>query len=366
MPNLAVLYMQNNPVCRKLDYYRKELIHNIPTLKYLDDRPVFPEDRRRAHAFARGGMDEERKEIKKIKKEKDDKHWSNHEAFRLMVSKAKDDKKSKEEEDNEAKEYKKTSLKEAMAAARIARDSGIDQKKLLERSAIDGSYKYEKNDIQKSNEFYNDVVKKGEERFLQKQEGVEHAEDVSKIPDYRDINKEAGKAARKEIEAKVEKELKSDLELLKAKASTPAEREKIEEDFERMKKFDNGLKLQIEEVEDDLVDQNEEVCPELEKVELEELEKTKQEKQAEWLAKVVKDQEASKLAQAEGATITEAEAAEVPDDNSSQKSEVDLEDILLDEMKVTEVQNKINKQDIIEKIESQVEAVVEEEETDFD
>ena len=38
-------------------------------------------------------------------------------------------------------------MKEAMAAARIARDSGIDQKKIMERSALDGSYTYEKNDI---------------------------------------------------------------------------------------------------------------------------------------------------------------------------------------------------------------------------
>jgi dynein assembly factor 1, axonemal len=50
-------------------------------LLYLDDRPVFEEDRRRAEAYCRGGMDEERKEMALIKKEKSDKHWANHEAF---------------------------------------------------------------------------------------------------------------------------------------------------------------------------------------------------------------------------------------------------------------------------------------------
>ena len=64
------------------------MIANIKTLKFLDDRPVFPEDRRRAEAFARGGIEEERKEMKIIKKEKEDLHWANHEAFRIMIKNA--------------------------------------------------------------------------------------------------------------------------------------------------------------------------------------------------------------------------------------------------------------------------------------
>lgn len=48
----------------------------------MDDRPVFVEDRRRAEAYARGGMDEERLEMKRIKQEEQDKHWANHEAFK--------------------------------------------------------------------------------------------------------------------------------------------------------------------------------------------------------------------------------------------------------------------------------------------
>jgi dynein assembly factor 1 len=37
------------------------MIASIPTLTYLDDRPVFEEDRLYAEAFARGGVAEERK-----------------------------------------------------------------------------------------------------------------------------------------------------------------------------------------------------------------------------------------------------------------------------------------------------------------
>lgn len=67
MPNLKVLYLQNNPVCKKIKNYRKTLIAKLPKLCYLDDRPVFEEDRRNAEAFARGGIEEERKERDLIK-----------------------------------------------------------------------------------------------------------------------------------------------------------------------------------------------------------------------------------------------------------------------------------------------------------
>lgn len=88
MPKLAVLYLQGNGFTKKIKNYRKTLIAGIPTLKYLDDRPVFDEDRRYAEAFARGGLEEERKERDSIKKEKEETHWKNHEAFRKMIEKA--------------------------------------------------------------------------------------------------------------------------------------------------------------------------------------------------------------------------------------------------------------------------------------
>ena len=44
-----------------------------------------------------------------------------------------------------------------MAAARAAKDAGIDMAKISERSALDGSYKYEKNDLESANNFYDDL-----------------------------------------------------------------------------------------------------------------------------------------------------------------------------------------------------------------
>ena len=104
MPKLAVLYLQGNPVTKSIKNYRKVMITIIPTLKYLDDRPVSEEDRRAAEAFSRGGYDEERNERDKIKKEKDDAHWKNHEAFQEMINKARAEKKLAEEEAKKKKE----------------------------------------------------------------------------------------------------------------------------------------------------------------------------------------------------------------------------------------------------------------------
>jgi uncharacterized protein YbcC (UPF0753/DUF2309 family) len=98
------------------------MIVKIPTLMYLDERPVFPEDRRRAEAFARGGLPEERAEMKLIKKEKEDKHWANHEAFNEMIKKARANKSKLTEEETAAiestKGEKKQTMKEMMAKAK--------------------------------------------------------------------------------------------------------------------------------------------------------------------------------------------------------------------------------------------------------
>lgn len=51
LPELKCLYLKGNPVVTKLKNYRKTLIAALPTLTYLDDRPVFEDERRLVNAW---------------------------------------------------------------------------------------------------------------------------------------------------------------------------------------------------------------------------------------------------------------------------------------------------------------------------
>ncbi len=74
MPNLKVLYLNGNDMVKKVRSYRKTVIADLPKLRYLDDRPVFEDDRRASEAFAKGGLEAERAERAQIKAEKQAAH----------------------------------------------------------------------------------------------------------------------------------------------------------------------------------------------------------------------------------------------------------------------------------------------------
>jgi len=85
MPLIRVIYLQGNECLRKISSYRKNFIAKLKELRYLDDRPVFEDERRFAEAFARGGIEEERKERALYKKEKEEKDLQRIKDFQEMV-----------------------------------------------------------------------------------------------------------------------------------------------------------------------------------------------------------------------------------------------------------------------------------------
>ena len=125
MPKLAVLYLQNNGVTSKIKNYRKTIIARIPTLKYLDDRPVFVDDRRNAEAFARGGIEEERAERERITEEKREYDRRNREAFNNMMKEARAnrDLANKDKPAGESAAKKDGALGSMMKEARAAREA---------------------------------------------------------------------------------------------------------------------------------------------------------------------------------------------------------------------------------------------------
>ncbi len=82
---LRVLYLLGNECVRKIANYRKNMINNLPNLTYLDDKPVFEDERRFSEAFARGGLEEERRERALYKKEKLDAEYKRLADFNELV-----------------------------------------------------------------------------------------------------------------------------------------------------------------------------------------------------------------------------------------------------------------------------------------
>ena len=77
MPSVACITLKNNPfgiiidkVVRSFPNYRRRFGGFIPTLKYLDDKPINEGERRMSEAWVREGIEGERTERSKLAIEK--------------------------------------------------------------------------------------------------------------------------------------------------------------------------------------------------------------------------------------------------------------------------------------------------------
>ena len=97
IPDLRVFYGMGNPFVKSFRHYRKRFVAGLPSLRYLDDRPVFEDERKRCEAwFAAFGPNEdleaanaaERAMIQQIKQEKRDQEERRVKAFDDMIREA--------------------------------------------------------------------------------------------------------------------------------------------------------------------------------------------------------------------------------------------------------------------------------------
>jgi Leucine rich repeat len=111
LPDLRVLYLMGNPVVKSIQHYRKSLISKCKALKYLDDRPVFDDERRRVEAWMKvykidgnteAANEAERNELSRIRKEKDDADERNFRAFEELMKQGAIIKSKRESDENSA------------------------------------------------------------------------------------------------------------------------------------------------------------------------------------------------------------------------------------------------------------------------
>lgn len=98
LPMLKVLKLDGNPVTRKIPHYRKALICRLKNLTYLDDRPVFPDERLMAEAWGRGGVEAEKVERTRQRKWREETERNRHKEFFKYIDRARKERLAKEKD----------------------------------------------------------------------------------------------------------------------------------------------------------------------------------------------------------------------------------------------------------------------------
>ena len=107
IPDLRVVYLMGNPCVKSIKNYRRTIVSRCKNLAFLDDRPVFEEERRRTNAWAasmeetEGDLDAanaaEREMLATIRQEKLDHDERNYRAFEKLMKDGLEIKRQKEE-----------------------------------------------------------------------------------------------------------------------------------------------------------------------------------------------------------------------------------------------------------------------------
>jgi dynein assembly factor 1 len=134
LPRLKVLYLKGNPVVKNIKNYRKTVISRLRNLTYLDDRPIFEDERRTANAWAAGGAEGERKERDAIAFEKKEKERKQFEWFGSILEKAREEKRQED-----AKKAEEAAAAKAAAEAKAAEEKSVRDEEKIKMAADDTS-----------------------------------------------------------------------------------------------------------------------------------------------------------------------------------------------------------------------------------
>ena len=182
--DLRVIYLKGNDVVRKIPNYRKTLISKIDTLKYIDDKPIFEDEKRFALAFTRGGYEEEKKERAKYREENRLKEEKRIRDFCKMMNKYKEvdidfeEKKETEEE----REKKKLELLNKIKNKNKDIFSGNDIEKMpeVEKKTENAENKNEKEEKEDDKPPELEIVKKEENKVIIEEKKMSEVEEKNK------------------------------------------------------------------------------------------------------------------------------------------------------------------------------------------
>lgn len=160
MENIAVVYLQNNQFNKQISHYRKVLITKIPALKYIDDKPIFEDEKRYAEAWGRGGLAEERLQRELYKKEQEETQLRQHREFRAMMERYRE----------EGRRQRENKEKQSSDSESINDSTSKDESLETYKTPEEMSEKTPENQSEESKSHVNESVKDSEsERLSEKQ-----------------------------------------------------------------------------------------------------------------------------------------------------------------------------------------------------
>ena len=182
--DLRVIYLKGNDVVRKIPNYRKTLITKIDSLKYIDDKPIFEDEKRFALAFSRGGYEEEKKERARYREENRLKEEKRIRDFCKMMNKYKEEDINFEEkkETEEEREKKKLELLNKIKNKNKDIFSGNDIEKMpeVEKKTENAENKNEKEEKEDDKPPELEIVKKEENKVIIEEKKMSEVEEKNK------------------------------------------------------------------------------------------------------------------------------------------------------------------------------------------